>query len=1034
MMFRFLKYFALSSIAFSAVMVRSAEPASTNALPVTALSRTDSIDFEKEILPFLKESCLACHNQTKAKADLILETPQTILKGGESGPGVVPGRAADSLIFKASAHVEKPFMPPKDNKANAPDLNPDQLALLKLWIDQGARGEVRGLQPIAWQSVSTNVRPILSLALTADGQLAACGKANELYLYQLPTGQTIGPLNDAHRDLVESLDFSPDGELLASGSYREVKLWRRQHNLRVASPILSALKDANIIATSAASNWCAFASDKGRVEIWKNDAVQPAKVIELGSDPIRLLRISADGARLAVIAKTNALTIWNCADGKMFASTNLAKEPTALVFANQAKQLAVAIDNSIQLWTLPTEAATNWVAGKVLNGHTKPVIGLESVGIEGLQLVSASTDGSARLWKVESGEQVRSVDQGAPITAIALTPDGKRLATGGENKTVRLWNVADGKMLRELKGEYRAAYHARESQQAVNYSKNILAWRKSGVETTQKERQAQVERVRKASDAAAAAEKALGDKEKQIAASKAEQVTADKALADARAELLNLRERSTNAESALVKSKAAIRDELRKVIEARLATNSALIRAEFQGILTNALQKLAALGTTNAVSTNAVVAAAPTNSPAASDTAFVDKFVEDIAARAVEAATAKVTLANLQPEAEKKEKAAGEKVQAVAKAITDGEAALKPLQIAKASADNEMMFAINGAQKALDAFTDAQNALQLAEADLKHENSIAEAAETSVTNALQVARSLAFSADGNLLAAAHENRIALWSSEKGLPLETILTPNATVLGFIGTNSLLTQAASRLQAWSTLPGWKLERTIGSATGDSPLVDRVNAVRFSPDGQFLATGGGEPSRSGELKLWRVRDGQLAQDLKGLHSDVVLALAFTPDSRYLATGSADHFAKVIEVASGKVLRSLEGHTHHVLSVSWKRDGHTLMTGGGDNLVKVWDAFTGEKRKNIEGFNKEVTSVNFIGDTDQALVACGDNSLRIVKDNGEKVRGYEGSPDFLQAALASPETNLVFAGGEDGTLRLWSLDSAKLVATYSR
>src|SRR5215467_12320999 len=99
-------------LAFIFLFAVSLEAAPVNPLPVAALKRTKPVDFESEILPFLKQSCLACHNQTKAKADLVLETPQTILKGGESGAAVVPGKPSESLLLKVASHLEKPFMPP----------------------------------------------------------------------------------------------------------------------------------------------------------------------------------------------------------------------------------------------------------------------------------------------------------------------------------------------------------------------------------------------------------------------------------------------------------------------------------------------------------------------------------------------------------------------------------------------------------------------------------------------------------------------------------------------------------------------------------------------------------------------------------------------------------------------------------------------------------------------------------------------------------------------------------------------------------
>src|SRR5262245_54424801 len=81
-------------------------------IAIAKIDRKTPVDFEKEILPILKNNCLACHNKTTTKADLILETPQDILKGGESGKVVVPKRSNESLLLKVASHQVKPMMPP----------------------------------------------------------------------------------------------------------------------------------------------------------------------------------------------------------------------------------------------------------------------------------------------------------------------------------------------------------------------------------------------------------------------------------------------------------------------------------------------------------------------------------------------------------------------------------------------------------------------------------------------------------------------------------------------------------------------------------------------------------------------------------------------------------------------------------------------------------------------------------------------------------------------------------------------------------
>src|SRR2546429_7961503 len=80
-----------------------------------------------------------------------LETPQTIRKGGESGPAVVPGKPNDSLLLQMASHQKRPLMPPKDNKVAASELKPEELGLIKLWIEQGAKGEVRASVPVQWR-------------------------------------------------------------------------------------------------------------------------------------------------------------------------------------------------------------------------------------------------------------------------------------------------------------------------------------------------------------------------------------------------------------------------------------------------------------------------------------------------------------------------------------------------------------------------------------------------------------------------------------------------------------------------------------------------------------------------------------------------------------------------------------------------------------------------------------------------------------------------------------------------------------------
>src|SRR5438876_839304 len=81
------------------------------------------------------------------------------------------------------------------------------------------------------------------------------------------------------------------------------------------------------------------------------------------------------------------------------------------------------------------------------------------------------------------------------------------------------------------------------------------------------------------------------------------------------------------------------------------------------------------------------------------------------------------------------------------------------------------------------------------------------------------------------------------------------------------------ADATLKTWSFAGTWTEHRTLG------PHVFRVLALDFSPDSRLLAAGGGEPSRSGEIKIWELGKGLLGRTLESLHSDTVFALRFSP-----------------------------------------------------------------------------------------------------------------------------------------------------------
>ncbi len=99
--------------------------------------------FEKHVRPVLVEKCLACHGPEKQRGGLRLDSRAALLKGGDSGPALVPGKPADSLLIKAVKRTGDLKMPQKDADA----LTPNAVAALEAWVKDGAAWPA-GVEPV----------------------------------------------------------------------------------------------------------------------------------------------------------------------------------------------------------------------------------------------------------------------------------------------------------------------------------------------------------------------------------------------------------------------------------------------------------------------------------------------------------------------------------------------------------------------------------------------------------------------------------------------------------------------------------------------------------------------------------------------------------------------------------------------------------------------------------------------------------------------------------------------------------------------
>ncbi len=125
--------------AFGLAAVASADDA-TGTLPPA--STKQGVTYANDIKTILDNSCVKCHGGDKPKAHLKLDTLENALKGAKDGKVIFPGDSAKSLMVQAAAHATKDhdqWMPPLHNRAKIGPLTPDQIGLIRAWIDQGAK-------------------------------------------------------------------------------------------------------------------------------------------------------------------------------------------------------------------------------------------------------------------------------------------------------------------------------------------------------------------------------------------------------------------------------------------------------------------------------------------------------------------------------------------------------------------------------------------------------------------------------------------------------------------------------------------------------------------------------------------------------------------------------------------------------------------------------------------------------------------------------------------------------------------------------
>ena len=440
------------------------EPAKPEVEPikVVPIDHKAPVDYLKETDPILVKKCAFCHSGNVKESKFDISSFETLMKGGKHGKAIVPSKAGESALIKMAGRTVTPIMPPKTEDP----LTPEELALIKLWIDQGATppaGQkerpkiIVGLPP-------ASVQPVRAIAISQDKSTLVAGRSNQITVYDAGTGNEVRKLLDpelttpdkkpvqaAHMSIVESLAYSPDGKYVASGSFQEIKLWDVQTGeikARITGLVdrvvtLAFTSDGKTLAAGGGA-----ATEDGELKLYE---IPSGKLIidikSAHSDTVFGVCFSPDDKMLASCGADKFVKVWEVPSGKFVKSFEGHTHHVLDVgWKSDGKLLASAgADNVIKVWNFETGEQK-----QTIQAHGKQVTRLVFVGKKP-EFVTSSGDATIKMWNVDNGGNVRNFAGNTDfVCGVGVSADGAIVVSGCEDGFVRIYNGADGQLKKAL--------------------------------------------------------------------------------------------------------------------------------------------------------------------------------------------------------------------------------------------------------------------------------------------------------------------------------------------------------------------------------------------------------------------------------------------------------------------------------------------------------------------------------------------------------------------------------------------------------
>jgi WD40 repeat protein/nucleoside phosphorylase len=278
--------------------------------------------------------------------------------------------------------------------------------------------------------------------------------------------------------------------------------------------------------------------------------------------------------------------------------------------------------------------------------------------------------------------------------------------------------------------------------------------------------------------------------------------------------------------------------------------------------------------------------------------------------------------------------------------------------------------------------------------------------------------------DGRRMVSASGHTLKVWDLKSGRAQGTLEghTLSVTACAVTPDGRCVVSASSD----NTLKVWDLESGRAQATLKGH-VDRVTGCAVTPDGRHVVSASSDKT----LKIWNLASGRVEATLEG-HADRVTACAVTPDGRRVVSASYDKTLKVWDLESRRTQVTLKGHAKRVTACAVTSDGRRVVSASYDKTLKVWDLASGRIEATLEGHAHLVTACAVTPDGRRVVSASGQMLKVWNLASGRAEATLEGHTHWVTACAVTPDGRRAVSASSDNTLKVWDLKTGMCLFTH--